>query len=113
MKEVFIYSGPRAEIIDSPIPTPPNADQLVIKVVVSGTNPKDWKVIPRPLNQGDDIAGIVYEVGANITEFKVCTYIHTYVEMAIYTFPSLLVCVIAWRPGLRIPRDARAARQPC
>lgn len=72
MKEVIIFPGPRAEIIDSPIPKP-TADQIVIKVVVSGSNPKDWKVdwLPEGLNQGDDIAGIVHEVGANITEFKV------------------------------------------
>lgn len=29
----------------------------------------DW--LPEGLNQGDDIAGIVHEVGANIKEFKV------------------------------------------
>jgi NADPH:quinone reductase-like Zn-dependent oxidoreductase len=30
------------EIIDSPIPIPKD-DEIVIKVVVCGTNPKDWK----------------------------------------------------------------------
>jgi len=30
------------EIIDTPIPTPGD-NEVVIKVVVSGTNPKDWK----------------------------------------------------------------------
>ena len=42
MKEVIIHPGPRAELIESAIPSP-NALQVVIKVVVSGTNPKDWK----------------------------------------------------------------------
>jgi NADPH2:quinone reductase len=60
------------EIINSPIPVP-NADQVLIKVVVSGSNPKDWKVpegFKRPHNSGDDISGIVEKVGENVTEFK-------------------------------------------
>lgn len=73
MYEILVHPGPKTELVQSPIPTP-NDDQVVIKVVVSGSNPKDWK---RPewykvaLNQGDDIAGIVHQVGANVTEFKV------------------------------------------
>ena len=59
-------------IEDVPVPKP-NADQVLIKVVVSGSNPKDWKA-PIYMNdqnhQGDDLAGIVHEVGSNVTEFK-------------------------------------------
>lgn len=58
--------------MDSPIPEP-DADQVLIKVVVSGSNPKDWKVpewVGNNINQGDDIAGIVEKVGANVFEFK-------------------------------------------
>ncbi len=46
---------------------------MLIKVVVSGSNPKDWKVphfMGLEQNQGDDIAGVVAKVGANVTEFK-------------------------------------------
>lgn len=72
MKEAIVSAGPKVEIIDSPIPKP-EPDQVVIQVVVSGSNPKDWK---RPqdsgnsLNTGDDIAGIVHNVGSNVVEFK-------------------------------------------
>ncbi|TRX93807.1 hypothetical protein FHL15_005189 [Xylaria flabelliformis] len=72
MKEALVSKGPKVEIIDSPIPKP-GPNQLVIKVVVSGSNPKDWK---RPFwtgvtrNEGNDIAGIVHEVGENVYEFK-------------------------------------------
>lgn len=80
--------------IDTPIPEPED-NEVVIKVAVSGTNPKDWKL---PLwyvlfhtyrtyglrqcnvliksrkgmayNSGDDIAGIIHSVGKNIFEFK-------------------------------------------
>lgn len=72
MKEAIVSAGPKVEIVDSPIPIP-EPDQVVTKVVVSGTNPKDWK---RPQstgtasNQGDDIAGIVHSVGSNVVEFN-------------------------------------------
>jgi len=64
----------KVELHDVPIPEP-NPDQVLIKVIVSGTNPKDWKI---PIwsgkasgtNSGDDIAGIVESVGDNVTEFK-------------------------------------------
>lgn len=86
MKEAINLAGPTVKIIDSPIPEP-NDDQVLIKVVVSGSNPKDWKgadwaaagdasfgMLARAkngLNQGDDIAGFVEKVGANVVEFKV------------------------------------------
>lgn len=88
MKEVINHAGPRVEIRESPIPEP-NDDQVLIKVNVSGTNPKDWKgpdyavtltegpiyelmkEMKAGMNQGDDIAGIVEKVGANVVEFKV------------------------------------------
>jgi len=61
------------QIVDSPVPEP-NDDQVLIKVVVSGSNPKDWKLpemrADLALNQGDDIAGVVEKVGANVYEFK-------------------------------------------
>ncbi|KAI1868296.1 hypothetical protein JX265_007119 [Neoarthrinium moseri] len=59
-------------IIDTPIPTPGNRE-VVIRVVVAGTNPKDWKY---PLwtnwahNSGDDMAGFVHSVGADVYEFN-------------------------------------------
>lgn len=78
MYEAIINAGPKVELIQSPIPSP-NADQVVIKVVVSGSNPKDWKTPDlwgtESINQGDDIAGIVHVVGVNATEFKVYLFI--------------------------------------
>ncbi|CAN9215863.1 unnamed protein product [Alternaria alternata] len=71
MKEA-IYSDDGVVIKDSPRPVP-GPGQVLIKVVVSGSNPKDWKYFQfsgTPLNSGDDIAGIVEEVGANVWEFK-------------------------------------------
>ncbi|RYO00217.1 hypothetical protein AA0119_g6258 [Alternaria tenuissima] len=81
-------SGVKVKIeSDTPIPEP-SAKQVLIKVVVSGSNPKDWKVPEfaasydgpdddsimargkRGVNQGDDIAGIVEKVGKDVVEFK-------------------------------------------
>ncbi|KAI0437536.1 GroES-like protein [Xylaria telfairii] len=72
MKEAVVSKGPKVQIIDSPVPEP-GADQVVIKVVVSGSNPKDWKLpfwTDSTRNEGDDIAGIVHAVGENVYEFK-------------------------------------------
>jgi threonine dehydrogenase-like Zn-dependent dehydrogenase len=71
MKELMIHDGPRVEPVKSPIPVPKD-DEVVIKVAVAGCNPKDYKVywVPKPINQGDDMAGTVHQVGANVTEFR-------------------------------------------
>jgi NADPH2:quinone reductase len=42
-KQVIVQSHTEAiEIIDTPIPAPKD-DEVVIKVIVCGSNPKDWK----------------------------------------------------------------------
>lgn len=41
MKEAIVRAGPKVEIVDSEIPKA-GKNQLVIKVVYSGCNPKDW-----------------------------------------------------------------------
>lgn len=41
MKEAIVAKGPVVKIVDSQIPEP-GPDQVVIQVVVSGSNPKDW-----------------------------------------------------------------------
>ncbi|KAK3111679.1 hypothetical protein LTR53_012829 [Teratosphaeriaceae sp. CCFEE 6253] len=74
MKEAVVRKGPKVEIRDVPIPEP-EAGKVVIKVVFSGSNPKDWKGAEwfehmGPLNQGDDIAGTIHAVGAGVTEFR-------------------------------------------
>ncbi|RYP68656.1 hypothetical protein DL771_006526 [Monosporascus sp. 5C6A] len=98
MKEALVSRELRVRIVDSPVPKP-NADQVLIKVVVSGSNPKDWKV---PIwrnddaHQGDDIAGVVHEVGSNVTEFKPGDRVAAFHEM---TKPhgSYAEYAIAWQ----------------
>lgn len=84
MKEAIVHPSITVDIIDSPIPKP-TADQVLIKVVVSGSNPKDWKLPEyRKIahNSGDDIAGIVEAVGENVFEFKPGDRVAAFHEMA-------------------------------
>jgi NADPH:quinone reductase-like Zn-dependent oxidoreductase len=92
MKQVITVADSSAEVItritSTSIPEPSDK-QVLIKVVVSGSNPKDWKApeyaanyhvdddsfmarCKAGINQGDDIAGIVEKVGKDVIGFKVC-----------------------------------------
>ena len=92
MKEVIGIAGSEVtcKIKSAPIPEPSDK-QVLIKVVVPGSNPKDWKVPifaadcdgpddgswytrakSQGMNQGDDIAGVVEKVGKDVVAFKVC-----------------------------------------
>ncbi|KAJ5104070.1 hypothetical protein N7532_004599 [Penicillium argentinense] len=111
MKEVINLAGPTVKIVDSQIPEP-NDDQILIKVVVSGSNPKDWKApelaalgdtssglllkISNGVNQGDDIAGFVDKVGSNVVEFKPGDRVAAFHEMCT-PGGSYAEYAIAWR----------------
>lgn len=92
---------------DTPIPVP-NDDQVVIRVVVSGSNPKDWKLaemINLTQNAGDDIAGVVHQVGANVTEFRPGDRVFAFHEMAT-PGGSYAEYALAWQhTTAHIPRD--------
>lgn len=98
-KEALVSKGTKVQIVDSPIPEP-NDNQVLIKVVVSGSNPKDWKM-PEwfggdPANTGDDIAGIVEKVGANVFEFKPGDRVAAFHEM-LKPHGSFAEYAIAWQ----------------
>ncbi|RYN29006.1 hypothetical protein AA0114_g12430 [Alternaria tenuissima] len=84
MKEAIITKGLKTTIRDVPIPEP-QPDQVIIQVVVSGSNPKDWKIaelFPEYNdNSGDDIAGIVHSVGSDVWEFKKGDRVASFHEM--------------------------------
>ncbi|KAJ4188405.1 hypothetical protein NW755_006565 [Fusarium falciforme] len=73
MKEAIVSfdQRPLVDVRDVPVPTP-RAGQVLIRVIVCGSNPKDVKsalYLP-PQNFGDDIAGIIEDVGEGVTEFR-------------------------------------------
>lgn len=68
MKEAIVDPSLSVKVVDSPVPSPGHGEVL-IKVVVSGTNPKDWKIpvwTNETSNTGDDIAGIVEDLGTGV-----------------------------------------------
>ncbi|KAM0542096.1 hypothetical protein ACHAPJ_012959 [Fusarium lateritium] len=72
MKEVYISPDLQGEIRDVPIPVP-KSGEVLIKVAVTGLNPKDWKMpvfVNQALNSGDDLAGVIEAVGDGVYEFK-------------------------------------------
>ncbi|EAL85026.1 hypothetical protein KXW29_008054 [Aspergillus fumigatus] len=74
MKEAIVNKEIKVEIKDVAVPKP-GPDEVLIKVVVAGTNPKDWKLpswLPASnnTNTGDDIAGTVEAVGDNVFGFS-------------------------------------------
>ncbi|KAF2235872.1 GroES-like protein [Viridothelium virens] len=76
MKNTLVYYDPELTVTieDIPIPTY-GPDEVLIKVVCAGSNPKDYKH-PHPkrfnvkVNQGDDVGGTVEAVGAHIRNFR-------------------------------------------
>lgn len=97
MKEALIAKGTKVQIVDSPVPTI-NDDQVLIKVVFSGSNPKDWKLpdlFNRKFNEGDDIAGFVEAVGRNVFEFKKGDRVAAFHEM-VTTGGSYAEYAVAW-----------------
>lgn len=90
MKIAAVNAGPKVVVKDAPFPELPSPNHLIIRVVVAGSNPKDWAIAERSslsttamiqtatnticiapgTTQGDDIAGIVHSVGTNVTNFR-------------------------------------------
>ncbi|EPS38886.1 hypothetical protein H072_7372 [Dactylellina haptotyla CBS 200.50] len=72
MKSLTINPDASSTLTEIPIPTP-GPHEVLVKVVVAGSNPKDWKLpqwYNKPANTGDDMAGIVEAVGSEVYEFK-------------------------------------------
>ncbi|UPK97097.1 hypothetical protein LCI18_008032 [Fusarium solani-melongenae] len=71
MKSVIVRKDTSVEIVDIEVPKP-GPDEVLVKVIIAGSNPKDWK-IPKITdlenNTGDDVAGLVEAVGENVVGF--------------------------------------------
>ena len=77
MKEAHVHADTSVTLHDVPIPEIKEPSQIIIRVVCSGINPKDWKMPAGILttirdcpNSGDNIAGIVHEIGTGVTGFR-------------------------------------------
>lgn len=99
MKQAFVDKTVTVAVRDTEVPAP-QPGQVLIRVVVSGTNPKDWKVArwrpeSPPLNQGDDIAGYVESVGEGVVGFKKGDKVGAFHEM-MAPYGSYGEYAIAW-----------------
>ncbi|KAK0623671.1 hypothetical protein B0T14DRAFT_536521 [Immersiella caudata] len=62
--------------LDNSYPGIPGPDEVLIKVMAAGLNPKAWRFVLRrddiniPLNAGDDLTGMVDSAGSNVDEYK-------------------------------------------
>jgi len=106
MKSALVYKtssgGTASKLTDTAAPSPSALapTQLIIKVHVSGSNPKDWKI---PLlapgynnsNSGDDIAGTVVAVGSSVSEFAPGDRVAAFHEMRT-EFGSYAEYAVAW-----------------
>ncbi|KAK6526498.1 hypothetical protein TWF694_005081 [Orbilia ellipsospora] len=72
MKSLTIHPNGSTTLSEIPIPKP-GPHEVLIKVAVAGSNPKDWK-LPEWMNQsgnfGDDLGGVVEEVGEGVYEVQ-------------------------------------------
>lgn len=72
MREAIVDMDVTVKIQESPIPVP-GPQEVLVKVIFAGVNPKDWKfpsIAETPHNSGDDVSGIVEEVGRDVWEFR-------------------------------------------
>jgi NADPH:quinone reductase len=76
----YTRTGPAEvlQLVEHEPPTP-GPDEVRVRIAVSGVNPTDWKArqgsgdgaaLPRPQVPGQDGAGVVDAVGANVTAFE-------------------------------------------
>jgi NADPH:quinone reductase-like Zn-dependent oxidoreductase len=47
MKVATVGAGPKVTVENAPFPELPSDKHLIIKVVVAGSNPKDWAIAER------------------------------------------------------------------
>src|SRR5271170_3578612 len=85
MLEIITHPSPTLHTTTQTVPIPsPQASQVLIKVVVASSNPKDWThptLQNRALNSGDDLAGIVHAIGSEVKEFKIGDRVATFHPM--------------------------------
>ncbi|KAL8290175.1 hypothetical protein RQP46_003114 [Phenoliferia psychrophenolica] len=72
------------ELLDYPIPNPASGE-ILIKNIVVGSNPKDWKIpmyLPNYAHiEGNDVAGHVESVGEGVETFKVGDKVAAFTKM--------------------------------
>jgi len=78
MKEAHIDADTNVTLHDVPIPELTDPHHILIKVVVAGCNPKDWKMPAGMLvtigscpNSGDDVAGVTPNSSDSMAYYRI------------------------------------------
>ncbi|EHK21796.1 uncharacterized protein TRIVIDRAFT_70843 [Trichoderma virens Gv29-8] len=99
-----------------PIPKPA-ANEVLIKVIATDSNPKDWKASRNHeeghgINQGDDISGIVESVGSSVWEFapgdRVCAFHRMFQPHGSYAQYAIAPASTTFRLPINISFEAGA-----
>ena len=85
---VYEYGGPEVLVYEDAPKPEPAADEILVRVKARGVNPIDWKIregqtkawlnYQMPFIPGSEVAGVVEEVGSEITKFKVGDEVFAY-----------------------------------
>ncbi|MEV6009793.1 NADP-dependent oxidoreductase [Streptomyces sp. NPDC051976] len=122
------FGGPETEAF-AELPRPvPGPGQLLVAVRAAGVNPADWKqrtghrsigapVTPLPSVFGREVAGVVEEVGADVTEFAVGDAVFGHPLTGAYTEFTLLPAdatahkpdALSWADAATLPVAAATA----
>ncbi|NLR77869.1 NADP-dependent oxidoreductase [Chitinophaga eiseniae] len=101
---VHTYGGPEQLLLEE-IPVPlPAKDEVLIKVVVSGVNPIDWKVRegfmqhPLPYIPGVEGAGVVTAVGEGVYGLKTGDEVYGSIDGSYTTYASVSTEVLFRKP---------------
>lgn len=94
MKAIRIHQFGGPEVLryeDAPCPVP-DAGEVLIRVHAAGVNPVDWKIREGrlqgrishhlPLTPGWDVAGVIEQLGAGVTQFKTGDAVYARPDMA-------------------------------
>ena len=76
IKAVTVQPDKTVKVISVPRPKLENPNEIIIKVYSCAQNPTDWKSVaqgraPAGNIVGNDIAGVVVEIGEDVTEVEV------------------------------------------
>lgn len=100
MKEAHVDADTNVTFHDVPIPELNDPHQILIKVIVAGCNPKDWKMPAGRLvtidscpNSGDDVAG---DYSLSIA------FLHRRTDYSIFKVLSLPLALLSMTSGLVI-----------
>ncbi|KAK6428064.1 hypothetical protein LTR95_015794 [Oleoguttula sp. CCFEE 5521] len=77
MLEAHVDADSSVTVVSAPIPRIVEPNDIIVRVACASCNPKDWKMpagilktIANCPNSGDDVAGVLHEVGSSVTSCK-------------------------------------------